>query len=46
MITLLNKTGIIDKSFYETNRYRVCPKNKIGLLKFCITISLLGSVED
>ena len=34
-------TGIIDKSFYEEIKYQVYPKNKIGLLKFCIILLTL-----
>lgn len=34
-------TGIIDKSFHEEIKYHVYPKNRIGLLKFCITIFVL-----
>lgn len=34
-------TGIIDNSFYEEIKYHVYPKNRRGLLKFCITILVL-----
>ena len=34
-------TGIIDKSFCETIEYHVYSKNRMGLLKFCITILAL-----
>lgn len=34
-------TGIIDKTFYESIKYHLYPKRRMGLLKFCITILTL-----